>query len=111
LFALIHAAIAAAVADAAVADCFYDVVVPGWDMAAEKRPDAACGSDDHTGCRAVQNSVLRSLFVIAVPPCRYLRLDEAAAVSDLGVDFDRDAVTAEMQAGDVLLFNNLIPHR
>jgi hypothetical protein len=32
-------------------------------------------------------------------------------VSDLGVDFARDVVTAEMQAGDVLLFNNLIPHR
>jgi hypothetical protein len=25
-------------------------------------------------------------------------------VSDLGVDFARDVVTAEMQAGDVLLF-------
>lgn len=38
-------------------------------------------------------------------------LDESAAVSDLGVDFDRDVVTAEMNEGDVLLFNNIIPHR
>lgn len=38
-------------------------------------------------------------------------MDEAAAVAGLGVDFTRDVVTAAMKAGDVLLFNNLIPHR
>lgn len=43
--------------------------------------------------------------------CRYLRMDEAAAESELGVDFTRDLVTAEMRVGSVLLLNNLIPHR
>ena len=38
-------------------------------------------------------------------------MDAAAAVSELGVDFSRDLVTAEMKAGDVLLFNNHLPHR
>lgn len=38
-------------------------------------------------------------------------MDEAAAVRELGVDFSRDLVTVEMKAGDVLLFNNIIPHR
>lgn len=38
-------------------------------------------------------------------------MDESSAVVDLGVDFQRDLVTAEMKAGDVLLLNNLIPHR
>jgi hypothetical protein len=38
-------------------------------------------------------------------------MDESAAHEQLGVDFSRDAITAEMKAGDVLLFNNHIPHR
>ncbi len=38
-------------------------------------------------------------------------MDESAAVSELGVDFQRDVRTADMSVGDVLLFNNLIPHR
>jgi ectoine hydroxylase-related dioxygenase (phytanoyl-CoA dioxygenase family) len=41
----------------------------------------------------------------------YLALDEGDAAAQLGVDFQRDAVMAEMSAGDVLLLNNLIPHR
>lgn len=38
-------------------------------------------------------------------------MDADAAVRELGVDFSRDLVTAEMKAGDVLLFNNHLPHR
>lgn len=38
-------------------------------------------------------------------------MDETAAAAELGVDLKRDVVTAEMSAGDVLLFNNIIPHR
>jgi hypothetical protein len=38
-------------------------------------------------------------------------MDEAAAESELSVDFERDCVTVEMKLGDVLLLNNLIPHR
>lgn len=45
------------------------------------------------------------------PTRRYLNMDEAAAVAELGVDFAADLVTAEMKAGDVLLLNNHIPHR
>lgn len=42
---------------------------------------------------------------------RYLEMDAGAAVRELGVDFVGDLVTAEMKAGDVLLFNNILPHR
>jgi hypothetical protein len=38
-------------------------------------------------------------------------MDEAAAAAELGVDMAADLVTLPMKAGDVLLFNNLIPHR
>jgi hypothetical protein len=38
-------------------------------------------------------------------------MDEAAAAAELGLDMTGDLVTLPMRAGDVLLFNNLIPHR
>ncbi|KAL4450112.1 hypothetical protein ABPG77_010781 [Micractinium sp. CCAP 211/92] len=41
----------------------------------------------------------------------YLSMDEAAAQRELGVDFERDAVTCEVPLGGVLFLNNLVPHR
>jgi hypothetical protein len=58
--------------------------------------------------------VLLLLFALLSWSCeltRYVAMDEDAAAAELGVDFERDLVTAEMKVGDVLLFNNLIPHR
>lgn len=51
------------------------------------------------------------LLLLRVCCCRHVYMDEAAAVQELGVDFTRDVVTADMKAGDVLIFNNLTPHR
>uniref|UniRef100_A0A383WF13 Fe2OG dioxygenase domain-containing protein n=1 Tax=Tetradesmus obliquus TaxID=3088 RepID=A0A383WF13_TETOB len=41
----------------------------------------------------------------------HVAMDEAAAAAELGLDLAADLVTVPMKAGDVLLFNNLIPHR
>jgi ectoine hydroxylase-related dioxygenase (phytanoyl-CoA dioxygenase family) len=38
-------------------------------------------------------------------------MDESAAAAELGLDMDADLVTLPMKAGDVLLFNNVTPHR
>jgi hypothetical protein len=43
--------------------------------------------------------------------CRHVAMDESAAAAELGLDMTADLVTVPMNAGDVLLFNNLIPHR
>lgn len=56
-------------------------------------------------------SVLHMFLYVAAAVSRYVAMDDTAAASELGVDFQTDVVTAEMSAGDVLLFNNIIPHR
>lgn len=45
------------------------------------------------------------------PLIRHVAMDESAAAAELGLDLAADLVTVPMKAGDVLLFNNLIPHR
>ena len=70
-------------------------------------PSIATGSLDM--CRGARNQ--HAPAVVTGLPDRYLEMDAGAAVRELGVDFVGDLVTAEMKAGDVLLFNNILPHR
>jgi hypothetical protein len=50
-------------------------------------------------------------MMITLHCCRHVVMDESAAAAELGLDMADDLVTVPMKAGDVLLFNNLIPHR
>jgi ectoine hydroxylase-related dioxygenase (phytanoyl-CoA dioxygenase family) len=41
----------------------------------------------------------------------YVGLAEEEMVKTLGADIEKDVITCDMKQGDVLLFNNIIPHR